>query len=70
MISRARAVRHVFSRLHTPQIPPYLGGVGAISQERVEARRVRPDQRSVESVGVGGGQPESGAIDGRSMPVD
>jgi hypothetical protein len=41
-----------------------------VSQERVEARRVRPDQRCVEGVGNGGGQPGSSAKEGRSLAVD
>jgi hypothetical protein len=44
--------------------------VGLVSDERVEARRVSPDQRLVEGVKAGGGQPGSNVGKGSSMPVD
>jgi hypothetical protein len=51
-------------------IQSYFEGVGHIPQERLVARRVRPDQRWGAGVGTRDGQPESSARKGRSLVVD
>jgi hypothetical protein len=43
---------------------------GHVPQERLMARRVRPDQRWDAGVRAGGGKPDSSAMKGRSMAVD
>jgi hypothetical protein len=51
-------------------IHSYFGGVGHVPQERVVARRVRPDKRWDAGVGAGDGHPGSIARKGRSLVVD
>jgi hypothetical protein len=67
--SPARAVRYVFyGQIRVDTF--LLCGVGHVLQERLLARKARPDQRWDESVGARGGLPGSSAKKGRSLAVD
>jgi hypothetical protein len=67
--SLARAARYVFhGQILVDTI--LLCGVGHVLQERLLARKVRPDQRWDESVGARGALPGSSAKKGRSLAVD